>query len=238
MEEVFNQTATSAYPIFEQVWHMPLGERTAIIGLLAMLKPRCSIEVGTFWGGSLAMLAYYSQQVYTLDIDPVVTERVKAHKNVEFLIGDSSQTLPQLLDRLTLENVPVNFVLIDGDHSSEGVRRDCQQFIQRRPVAEMYIVMHDSFNPDVREGIKTSGWADSPYVHAIELDFVQGERQYKRKMRYGLWGGLALAVLRPEPRQHPLKMRELVHFHYPLLYWTSAHPLQRVKRYLRSKGLA
>ena len=141
-------------------------------------------------------------KVYSLDIDPKVPTRLEGRfSNVEYLIGRSAETLPPLLSRLQKEGAEVGFVLVDGDHSVEGVRTDIEMLLRYKPVTSLYIVMHDSFNPDCRAGLKAANWAGCPHVHAVELDFVPGAVNPSPSFRRELWGGLALGILKPEPRQ-------------------------------------
>ena len=49
-------------------WQMTFGERAAIEGMLAQLRPRVAIEIGTAEGGSLERIAYYSERVHSFDI--------------------------------------------------------------------------------------------------------------------------------------------------------------------------
>lgn len=106
-----------------------------------------------------------------------------------------------MIDRLQDERAEVSFVLVDGDHSAEGVRRDINNVLRLKPIVPLYIIMHDSFNPECRRGLRESDWAGSPYVHAVELDFVGGTVNPSPAFAGQLWGGMALGILRPEPRQ-------------------------------------
>src|SRR3954469_25277628 len=78
-------------------WQMAPGERAAIAGVLAELRPRLSIELGTAQGGSLRTLATWSEEVHTFDFAPAVAE---PPANVTFHSGDSHVLLPQLLAEL------------------------------------------------------------------------------------------------------------------------------------------
>ena len=53
-------------------WQMAPGERAAIAGVLAELRPSVSIELGTAQGGSLRTIAAYSEQVHSFDFAPEV----------------------------------------------------------------------------------------------------------------------------------------------------------------------
>jgi hypothetical protein len=182
-------------------WMMSPAEQAALIFLLSQLRPKIGIEIGTRFGGSLQVLSRYCEHVYTIDIDPDVPTRLsEKFPNVDFLVGPSDQNLPPLLEKLQREQAPLAFALVDGDHSPEGVRKDIDYLLQFRPTVPFYIIMHDSFNPGCREGLRRARWSSNPYVHAVELDFVAGIVNPSPTFRGQLWGGLALAVLLPNER--------------------------------------
>ena len=132
-------------------WQMSPSEQMGLIYLLQQLRPKVAIEIGTRFGGSLQVLAKYCEKVYSLDIDPEVPARMAGqYKNVEYLIGPSTQTLPALLQKLTVQKAELAFVLVDGDHSAQGVRADINAILQFKPIVPLYVVMHDSFNPECR----------------------------------------------------------------------------------------
>jgi len=182
------------------------AERCTIIMLLDKLRPECAIEVGTAGGGSLSMIARYAKKAYSLDIDPTCRERFHSRfPNVEFIVGDSKETLPRLLRTLEASNEKLAFVLIDGLHTSEGVKADIENLLAYKPTCPLYVALHDSFNPECRSGMAAADWASSPFVHHVELDFVGG--QFNRIETNGtreMWCGLALALMLPEPRQGEL----------------------------------
>ena len=89
---MLNQLLRSDHPL---PWQMNPAEQAMMIYLLERLRPKVAIEIGTRFGGSLQVIAQYSERVYSLDIDPEVTDRLKGRfPNVEYLIGPSDQTLP------------------------------------------------------------------------------------------------------------------------------------------------
>ena len=183
-------------------WQMETGERATLIHLLNTLRPDCAIEVGTAFGGSLSAIAKFSRRVWTLDKDPACAERLAAtFPEVTFLTGKSTHTLPPLVAELSAARAPLGFVLIDGAHTREAVRADLDHLLRFRPVScPLYVLMHDSFNPDCRAGIEEAAWAENPNVHQVELDFVSGILHETEAKRGEMWGGFALAVLRPEER--------------------------------------
>ena len=212
------------YLPYDSNWQMDPGERLAVAALLAHLRPKVSLEIGSKYGGSLAVLSRHSDRVISLDIDPEVPTRLARFTNVEFVIGDSRKTLPATLARLRAEKALLGFALVDGDHSAAGVRDDCRAFLAERPIAPLYVLMHDSFNPDVREGILAAGWESCPFVHAFELDLVPGSMKHPPLVRE-LWGGLGLAVLKPEDRKGPLEMGACSDVGYRTLKRLSVHNL-------------
>jgi cephalosporin hydroxylase len=188
-------------------WQMTDSERLALTGLLHRHQPRVAIEIGTYRGGSLSLISQYAKLVVSIDIDPEIPTRYAHFKNVRFLTGYSHEVLPPLLDEFEASGIAVDFVLIDGDHSAAGVKRDIEIVIGRVPKAPMFIVMHDGFNPDCRRGMLQADWHSSPYVQWVDTDFVPG-----RVIEHGagtgeMWGGLAAAYLTPEPRTGPLQVR-------------------------------
>jgi Cephalosporin hydroxylase len=188
-------------------WWMSPSERIALIFILEHLRPKVAIEIGTKNGGSLQVLSHFCERVYSIDIDPDVEQRLQGKfANVEYLIGPSDQMLPSLIDRLQNEGAELSFALVDGDHSRDGVRKDINNLLRFRPSVPFYIIMHDSFNPGCRRGLKQADWLANPYVHAVELDFVAGVVKREGLFRNELWGGLALGILLPHERQGRLEI--------------------------------
>jgi cephalosporin hydroxylase len=156
-------------------WVMSPAEQAALIFLLEHLRPKVAIEIGTHLGGSLQALSKYCEKVYAIDVDPDVPKRLDgAFQNVEYLIGKSSKILPELIKRLQNGGSELAFVLVNGDHHTESVRRDINELLCFRPTVPLYIAMHDSFNPECRAGIRAANWSENDYVHAVEVDFVPG----------------------------------------------------------------
>jgi hypothetical protein len=209
------------YPLPSQ---MAAAEQLSLIALLSAIRPSCAIEVGTAEGGSLQVLADLSTKVFALDRAFAIPERLPRFANVEFVTGDSHETLPALMRQLHAERVPCPFILIDADHSADGVRRDIESVIPVAPLVKTYLVLHDSFNPECRRGMREAPWASSPYVHSVELDFVQGWFHCngvgpQREM----WGGFALAVLALEIRRGPLQIQEAQQPVFEQMYPISKH---------------
>jgi hypothetical protein len=193
---------------FEEKWQMTGAERCTLIMLLNHRRPECAIEIGTADGGSLSVLSHFAKKVYSLDFDPSCCDRL-GHKfdNVEFITGRSQDTLAPLLKRLRESGTHIGFILIDGDHTMEGVREDIEIILRIKPTELLFIVMHDSFNPDCRAGILSAPWQSSPYVHFVEVDFVPGFFCSQPELFKQMWAGFALALMLPEKRTSNLQIQ-------------------------------
>lgn len=169
---------------------MAIGQRAALEGLLCQLKPRIAVEVGTAQGGSLESIAAHSTEVHSFDLAPEVRQ---PPGNATIHAGDSHVLLPRLLARLAAEGRNVDFALIDGDHSFEGVRLDLQSLLASPAVSRTVIVLHDTMNEDVRAGIESVPFEDHPKVVFTDLNFVLGYQEVS--LLEEMWGGLGLVVV-------------------------------------------
>jgi Methyltransferase domain len=176
---------------------MSFGERAALEGLLAQLRPTLAIEIGTAEGGSLERVAAYSERVHSFDLnfDLMPEERRSELENVTFHPGDSHVLLPELLEELADAGQNVDFVLVDGDHSSEGVKKDMEDLLASDAIRSTVIVAHDTMNEVVRDGLERVRYADFPKVAYVELDMVAGYMFQEESLRNELWGGLGLVLV-------------------------------------------
>jgi hypothetical protein len=174
-------------------WQMTLGERAAIEGLLSQLRPRLAIEIGTAEGGSLRRLASHSEQVHSFDLlrSPAADEL----DNVTLHVGDSHALLPTVLADFARRGWNVDFVLVDGDHSADGVERDIRDLLSSDAIRRTLIVLHDTLNDEVRAGLKRIDYAANPKVTHAELDLVGGHLSFGGPFHHELWGGLGLIVV-------------------------------------------
>lgn len=191
-------------------WQMMTWDRIALSGVLARMRPKISLEIGVYYGGSLSLTSQFVEKIYAIDIDPETRTRFAIPANAELIIGDSVVEIPRVLKLLEANDTPLEFVLIDADHSSDGVRRDIELVLAYQPVKPMIIMAHDSGNPLCREGIQTAGWDVNPYVQSVDLDFVPGgiiEHSVSGDIGE-CWGGFAIAYLTPEARHGQLPIFE------------------------------
>ncbi len=141
--------------------------------------------------------------MFTLDIrDDREAALGRFFPHVEFIPGPSRETLPALLARLEAAGEEIDFVLIDGDHSAGAVQRDIEDLLTgyRPRTRPLVILMHDSFNPECRRGILAADWAANPHVRQVQLDYAPGVFPGNGPVAREMWGGFALALLRPIPR--------------------------------------
>lgn len=216
---------------FSLHWQMTNCERFALQDLLRRIKPETSLEIGTYRGGSLQVISHFSQRVISLDIDPTVPERMGSRfSNVTFRVGPSQELLPSVLAECTANGSSIEFVLVDGDHSTAGVRRDIEALLRYIPKKRCVVIMHDSFNPACREGIRTAPWAACPYVKWVDLDFIPGiyhQHAYDTAEARTMWGGFACAVLEPVPRVGDLVVRESQRGLFEAVRAVSVHAAKR-----------
>jgi SAM-dependent methyltransferase len=182
----------------DEVCQMSFGERAALEGVLSQLKPRLAIEIGTYEGGSLSFLTRHCGHVHTIDLYDLVEDRA-AYDNVTFHTGDSQQLLPQLLGELEAEGRQVDLVLIDGDHSAEGVRGDLQLVLDSTATSSTLILLHDTANEETRRGIESVGLSEHPKVVYHELDFIAGYEFAGGHFDGQTWGGLAVVLTGERP---------------------------------------
>jgi hypothetical protein len=171
-------------------WQMAPGERAALEGVLADVKPRLAIEIGTAQGGSLERIAAHSEEVHAFDFEAQVDPA--AYPNVTFHLGDNHVLLPQLLVEFERAGRNVDFVLVDADHSSAGVRRDLEDLLRSGAVRETFIVLHDTMNEGVSSGLEAVDLDAHPKVVFCDLGFVQLD-PHARGLRE-IWGGLGLVI--------------------------------------------
>ncbi len=172
---------------------MSFGERAALEGILAQLRPSVAIEIGTAQGGSLARIAGYSDEVHSIDLSHDELD-VEAPPNVRLHTGPSAKVLPSLLEELASGGRAVDFALVDGDHSYEGVIGDIRTLLDSPCTARAVILVHDSVNEEIRTGIEHAGIDAYDKVVYLEPDFVPGYVYRTGSARRMAWGGLALII--------------------------------------------
>jgi hypothetical protein len=179
--------------IFEEdAWQMSLGERAAVEGVLSQLRPALAIEIGSAQGACLRRIATHAAEVHSFDLtEPSLPQP----GNVVLHTGDSHTLLPAFLAQLSERERNVDFVIVDGDHSEEGVRRDLQDLLDAPCLARTVILIHDTANERVRAGLDALRFAAWPKVTGVDLDWVPGRLFAEPSLHNELWYGLGLVTV-------------------------------------------
>ena len=187
---------------------MSLGERAALEGVLCALRPELAIEIGTAEGGSLRRIAAHSAEVHSFDlVDP--GPETAAIEHVTFHAGDSHELLPAFLAELARDERNVDFVLVDGDHSAPGVRRDVEDLLDSPAIGRTVILLHDTANEEVRRGIDAVDLDRYPKVTQADFDFVAGYVFREASLRDEIWGGVGVILVdEGNPRSPDLPARQ------------------------------
>ena len=189
-------------------WQMSFGERAALEGVLAQLRPRLAVEIGTAEGGSLERIAAYSDEVHSIDVthEPVSRE---LPRHVVFHTGRSAELLTPLLGSFVGAGRRLDFALVDGDHSFEGVRADLLALLASPATDRSVILVHDTMNAEIRAGIESLRLEDYPKIVYYELDFVPGYMYQEGECRGAVWGGIGLLLTDTSRSPHyPLGPRQ------------------------------
>ena len=136
---------------------------SVIYNIAKKLKPENYLEVGTFCGRSMAIVLKASPETsgYGIDVwEPYaelptnspelvlgVMKAVGIEKLPTFLAGLSCEMLPALWAE---EKIPQKFelILVDGDHSEEGAKKDLSMCIPRLADGGI-LVFHDISHPQL-----------------------------------------------------------------------------------------
>jgi hypothetical protein len=173
----------------DERWQMAAGERAALEGLLATLRPRLALEIGSAQGACLRRIAELAEEVHSFDLTPPALSQPA---NVTLHTGDSHELLPAFLAELAEQERNVDLAIVDGDHSPEGVRRDLEDLLNSPALRRSAIVIHDTANPQVRQGLDATPFAAWPKVAFVDLDWVPGRLFAQPELRNELWYGLGL----------------------------------------------
>jgi len=118
------------------------------------LRPELTLEIGTAEGGCLERIAADSAEVHSIDLGPEpVTRPLPAH--VVLHTGSSRELLTPLLASFAQAGRGVDFALVDGDHSYDGVRADLTLLLDSPVTARSVLLVHDTMNAEIRAGIES-----------------------------------------------------------------------------------
>lgn len=216
--------------VFADDCEMAYGEQAAMTGVLASLKPRLALEIGTYTGGSLALIAPHAAEVHTFDLAKHVNGQPLP--NVTYHLGDSKSLVPDVLAGFEDAGRNVDFILIDGDHAREGVAADLANVLASPAVSRTVILLHDVANEDVRAGVRDAG-LDRDKVAYVNLSFVP---PWERNSPLAeTWGGLGLVVVDQGGALWRSRRRHDANVAWPTAVprtwlWHAASPVRYAKR--------
>jgi hypothetical protein len=159
-------------------WMMHPSERLAILGVVSTLQPMRTLEFGCASGGLTCWLSEYSHEVVTVDIDPGINSVVAGLGNVTPMC----MTTLEAARSIRAQGQRFDLTIIDAEHSKQGVQSDLENALGFSDV----IVLHDTFYPPCREGIRAALSGRNVY---FDLDLVPGGLQTD-----GLWGGVGIVM--------------------------------------------
>ncbi|HHY58668.1 MAG TPA: class I SAM-dependent methyltransferase [Chloroflexi bacterium] len=177
------------------VW-MSRAERLMMFSLAFCLRPQRYLEIGTFQGGSALLVgsaldALKSDgRMYLVDPEPKIAAEnwQKIAHRAEMFKGYS----PDILQTVAAKaGKPFDLVLIDGDHTYQGARRDATGVLPYVAPGG-YILFHDSFFPDVRRAIDE--FVDEHSAQVIDFGLLTREItvQASKDNPRVEWGGLRM----------------------------------------------
>ncbi|MDM8531587.1 CmcI family methyltransferase [Anaerolineales bacterium HSG25] len=179
------------------IW-MTMPERVVLYSLIYGLKPRYVMEIGTFKGGSATIICGAMDdngfgELICVDPKPAIADgtwQEVSHRATLFqgmspdILAEAAQAVPE----------PYDFVLIDGDHTYDGVVRDIEGTLPLL-ANEAYLLFHDCHYFEVEDGINH---CLKKYPQLIDCGLIsaegnpqQEEPQYIDGRRV-IWGGLRL----------------------------------------------
>jgi predicted O-methyltransferase YrrM len=172
---------------------MRMPERVALYSLVFGLQPKNCLEIGTFRGGSTAIIFGAMEdtgfgQLTCVDplpkVDPALWTQLSAR--CQMIEGPSPDILPEVSRRV---GTPFDFALIDGNHTYDFVKRDIAAVLPLMADAA-YLLFHDANYPDVKRAIDESvsehtGLIDCGLISVEPTIFQDGDN-------ITTWAGLRL----------------------------------------------
>lgn len=186
---------------YEAPAQMVLSERMLLFALIYGLRPTMVLEIGTAEGGSAMIICAAMDtsgcgKLVCVDpaprISPEHWARI-AHRAA--LVSGVSSEIEAIRCASGIENVRFDFVLVDGDHSYQGVLTDIAivtQFLREGS----YVLFHDAHFVDVKKAIDVS-LQQYPLIDCGLLSLEAKETDLMYLGQPVQWGGLRLLRFSP-----------------------------------------
>jgi predicted O-methyltransferase YrrM len=142
--------------IFTVPAEMQLSERLLLYSLIYGLKPAVCLEIGVFKGGSALIICAALDDIgqgRLIAIDPVpkisTDDWERLARRTEFIYEPSPGATARAYE---IAKQAFDFVLIDGDHTYEGVLQDLEGVLPYL-AEQAYLLFHDCHYPEVGQAI-------------------------------------------------------------------------------------
>jgi predicted O-methyltransferase YrrM len=133
-----------------------MPERVALYSLVFGLQPENCLEIGTFRGGSSAIICGAMDdtgfgQLACVDPSPRIAPELwsRISHRCRMFKGLSPDILPEVARQV---GVPFDFAFIDGNHTYDCLRRDITGVLPHL-ADKAYLLFHDGHYPDVEQAI-------------------------------------------------------------------------------------
>lgn len=142
--------------VYSSPAEMRMTERVALYSLIFGMQPKNCLEIGTFRGGSSAIICGAMDdtgfgQLACVDpmmqVDPALWSKMS--NRCRMFEGNSPDILPEVARQI---KAPFDFVLIDGCHYSDAVSRDIAGVLPHL-ADTAYVLFHDANHGDVKRAI-------------------------------------------------------------------------------------
>ena len=135
-------------------------------------------------------------------------------------MGKSHDIIHNVIKEIESKNGKLNFILVDGDHSKNGVKKDLECILSHNFKRPLTVILHDSFNPQCRSGMKSVEYKKYNFIEHIDLDYIHGcfspNKNYKE-----MWGGFAIISINPKIKKSSSKINQSQEMLYNTIYRNS-----------------
>lgn len=135
---------------------MRMTERVALYSLIFGLQPQNVLEIGSFRGGSTAIICGAMDdtgfgQIACVEPTPIFAPELWARISHRCRVfeGLSPDILPEVARQI---KAPFDFALIDASHAYEDVRRDAASVLPYL-ADQAYVLFHDANSPGVKRAV-------------------------------------------------------------------------------------
>jgi cephalosporin hydroxylase len=167
------------------------SEINKLTDIIKPLKPATLLEIGTWKGGTLyhfSRVALFDSTVISIDAVPYPISptcfKYRRCQNIHLLIGDTHQTKTFTKIAWTLEDKPLEFLFIDGDHSYRGVRDDFNTYSSL--MENGIIALHDITTHPKSTGCEVEKFWKEIKVEYESYEFIESVNQQ--------WGGIGVII--------------------------------------------